>query len=54
MTAYPPPYAGVYVVRPPGQHPARNVRALTALVIECIETAPFMWGIVPPSGSAAD
>lgn len=34
MTRYPPPPAGIYVVRPPGQHPARKVRVLTELLIE--------------------
>ncbi|HEX8048043.1 LysR family transcriptional regulator [Rhizobium sp.] len=34
MTRYPPPTAGVFVVRPPGQHPARKVRVLTELLIE--------------------
>lgn len=40
MTRYPPPPAGVYVIRPPGQHPSRKVRALTELLIECFEQAP--------------
>jgi DNA-binding transcriptional LysR family regulator len=34
MTRYPPPTAGLFVVRPPGQHPARKVRVLTELLIE--------------------
>ncbi|CAN5183875.1 LysR family transcriptional regulator [soil metagenome] len=34
MTRYPPPVAGVYVVRPPGQHPVRKIRILTELLIE--------------------
>nr|WP_255592293.1 LysR family transcriptional regulator [Bordetella sp. BOR01] len=34
MTRYPPPPAGAYVVRPPGQHPARKIRVLTELLIE--------------------
>jgi DNA-binding transcriptional LysR family regulator len=34
MTRYPPPAAGVYVVRPPGQHPARKIRILAELLIE--------------------
>jgi DNA-binding transcriptional LysR family regulator len=34
MTRYPPPEAGLYVVRPPGQHPARKIRVLTELLIE--------------------
>jgi DNA-binding transcriptional LysR family regulator len=34
MTRYPPPTAGLFVVWPPAQHPARKVRALTELLIE--------------------
>jgi DNA-binding transcriptional LysR family regulator len=34
MTRHPPPPAGAYVVRPPGQHPSRKVRVLTDLLIE--------------------
>ncbi|CAN7217239.1 LysR family transcriptional regulator [Variovorax paradoxus] len=34
MTRHPPPPAGAYVVRPPGQHPARKIRVLTELLIE--------------------
>lgn len=34
MTRYPVPTGGVFVVRPPGQHPARKVRVLTELLIE--------------------
>jgi DNA-binding transcriptional LysR family regulator len=34
MTRYPPPAAGAFVVRPPGQHPARKIRVLTELLIE--------------------
>jgi DNA-binding transcriptional LysR family regulator len=34
MTRYPPPEAGLFVIRPPGQHPARKVRFLTELLIE--------------------
>jgi DNA-binding transcriptional LysR family regulator len=35
MKGHPPPPAGIYVVRPPGQHPARKVRVLTEMLIEC-------------------
>jgi DNA-binding transcriptional LysR family regulator len=35
MTRHPLPPAGLYVVRPPGQQPARKVRVLTDLLIEC-------------------
>ena len=34
MTRYPLPEAGLFVVRPPGQHPARKIRVLTELMIE--------------------
>ncbi len=34
LTRYPLPEAGIYVVRPPGHHPARKVRILTELLIE--------------------
>ena len=34
MTRYPPPEAGIFVVRPPGAHPARKIRVLTELLIE--------------------
>ncbi len=37
MTRYPPPSAAAYVVRPPGQHPPRKVRALIELLVECID-----------------
>lgn len=33
MPDYPPPPAGAYVVRPPGQHPARKIRILTEMLI---------------------
>ena len=34
MTRYPIPEAGIFVVRPPGQHPPRKIRVLTELLIE--------------------
>ncbi|WP_061929931.1 LysR family transcriptional regulator [Aureimonas sp. AU22] len=40
MTRYPPPTAGAYVVRPPGQHPARKVRIFTELLIELLGDDP--------------
>lgn len=39
MTRHPPPPAGVYVIRPPSQHPARKVRVLTEMLIACFEHA---------------
>jgi DNA-binding transcriptional LysR family regulator len=37
MTDYPPPIAGIYVIRPPGQHPARKIRVLTDMLIDCFD-----------------
>lgn len=37
MRRFPLPPAGIYVVRPPGQHPARKVRVLTDMLVECFE-----------------
>jgi DNA-binding transcriptional LysR family regulator len=34
MPRYPVPTAGIFIVRPPGQHPTRKVRVLTELLIE--------------------
>lgn len=45
MTRHPPPPAGAYVIRPPGQHPARKIRVLTELLIECFDQAPYRWGL---------
>lgn len=42
MLRYPAPPAGAYVVRPPGQHPARKIRVLTDLLIEYFETIPLV------------
>lgn len=40
MTRYPIPPAGAYVVRPPGPHPAKNVRILADLLVEYFENTP--------------
>jgi len=37
MTRYPLPEAGIFVVRPPGQHPSRKIRVLTEMLIECFQ-----------------
>jgi DNA-binding transcriptional LysR family regulator len=34
LTDYPLPEAGIFIVRPPGDHPARKIRVLTELLIE--------------------
>lgn len=39
MARHPPPPAGVYVIRPPGAHPARKVQVLTELLIGCFSQA---------------
>lgn len=45
MARYPPPPAGIYVIRPPGPHPSLKVRALTELLIGCFGQAAS-----PPRG----
>jgi DNA-binding transcriptional LysR family regulator len=35
MARHPIPPAGIFVVRPPGQHPARKVKVVTEMLIEC-------------------
>jgi DNA-binding transcriptional LysR family regulator len=35
MTRYPLPEAGIFVIRPPGQHPSRKIRVLTEILVEC-------------------
>jgi len=37
MKRFPPPNLGIYVVRPPGQHPERKVRVLTEMMIACCQ-----------------
>lgn len=46
MPRYPPPDLGIYVIRPPGQHPARKIRVLTEMLIECFGHRP------PPESEA--
>lgn len=50
MTRYPPPPAGAYVVRPPGEHLARKIRVLAEILIEYFEQSPYLWG----GGSASN
>ena len=40
LTRYPMPPAGIYIVRPPGQNPARKIRILTEMLIECFKDVP--------------
>ena len=44
MRRYPPREAGIFVVRPPGQRPARKVRILTEMLVECFAKAPNVAG----------
>ena len=44
MTDYPPPTAGAYVVRPPGQHPARKIRVLTEILTAYLARDPAIQG----------
>jgi DNA-binding transcriptional LysR family regulator len=45
MTRYPVPPGAAYVVRPPGQHPARKVRVLTEMLTEHFKRHPELWGL---------
>jgi len=45
LTRHPPPPAGAYVVRPPGQHPARKIRVLTELLIEYCDRSEHPVGL---------
>jgi len=47
MTRHPPPPAGAYVIRPPGQHPARKIRVLTELLIEYCDPAATLANAAP-------
>lgn len=47
MTRYPVRPAGVFVVRPPGQHPSRKVRVLTEMLIECFGSASHVASTAP-------
>lgn len=40
MPRYPAPPAGAYVVRPPGQHPARKIRVLSDMLVEYFDRMP--------------
>ena len=51
MTSHPPPSAGAYVVRPPGQHPARKVRVFTELLVELFAQDPRFAPIGGPAAS---
>ncbi|WP_447751071.1 LysR family transcriptional regulator [Sphingopyxis fribergensis] len=44
MTRHPIPEHGIYVVRPPGQHPERKIRVLTEMLIECFKDAQHIPG----------
>jgi DNA-binding transcriptional LysR family regulator len=50
MARYPCPEIGIYVLRPPGAHPARKIRVLTELLIEHFDQRPEL---LPGASSAA-
>ena len=50
MTRYPLPPAGIFVVRPPGQHPVRKVRVLIEILSECFGSAPPQSVTIPLTG----
>jgi DNA-binding transcriptional LysR family regulator len=54
MTRNPPPPAGAYVVRPPGQHASRKIRILTDLLIEDFQQRPEVWGVDTAAGVGLD
>lgn len=51
MTRHPVPPAGVYVVRPPGQHTARKIKALTDLLVEHFDRRPPSTHAAPRAGA---
>jgi DNA-binding transcriptional LysR family regulator len=51
MTRYPPPPAGVYVIRPPSHLPSRKIRVLTDLLIKCFDQASKSDGADPKTGT---
>ncbi|MFC3052111.1 LysR family transcriptional regulator [Kordiimonas pumila] len=42
MKRYPVPPSGAYIVRPPGQHPSRKIKALTDIFIKFFEQSPHL------------
>ncbi|MFP3566203.1 LysR substrate-binding domain-containing protein [Paraburkholderia sp. SIMBA_030] len=42
MCRFPPPTAGIYVVRPPGQNPPAKIRVLTEMLIECFDQHAYV------------
>jgi DNA-binding transcriptional LysR family regulator len=42
MCNYPPPPAGAFVLRPPGQHPVRKIRVLTELLMQYWNDRPAL------------
>jgi DNA-binding transcriptional LysR family regulator len=54
MTGHPAPPAGAYVVRPPGQHPARKIRVLTETLVEYFARDPDIWRLDRRDPKAAE
>lgn len=51
MCDYPPPPAGAYVLRPPGQNPVRKIRVLTELLIHYWNDRDALAALVSGRGS---
>lgn len=51
MTHYPLKPAGIFVVRPPSQYPARKLRALTEMLIACFNPDTNVLHTAPATGS---
>lgn len=49
MPNHPPPPAGIFIVRPPGQHPPRKIRVFTELLLECFEESAANGAPVDPN-----
>lgn len=53
MSRFPPPSAGAYVLRPPGQHPARKIRVLCELLSEYWNDRDALAALVRTGGAQA-
>lgn len=54
MERHPPPPAGAYVIRPPGQHPAKKIRVLIELLVEYCDQSPAANELALPQGLIGD
>ncbi|HYC96855.1 LysR family transcriptional regulator [Brevundimonas sp.] len=51
LAAWPPPPAGIYLVRPPSDFQTRKVRVLGDALSECFESGALVWEADIPSGA---